>query len=187
MPGEFVVLRKEDETYEAIKNGTSMSSLCLGCGVALVSVQDALQVACPSCRAITPLNGICLHRPFGIATGVKRAVCEHLLTPKKSPFAAAVVPESRAGGASASVNDDDDDDNQSTKVPLYIASSRTRAPAREVSRIPSVAALGATAMSNRLKMEQLKTRAGAGGTAKSAKVQTKRATTKPGAVPVATR
>ena len=85
--GNFSILRKEEETYEAISKGSYMSSLCLGCGVALISVQDAMEVACPNCGSITPLNGISLRRPFGIATGIKRAKCEHLLTPRSSLFA----------------------------------------------------------------------------------------------------
>ena len=88
MPGEFKISRSEEETYDAIERNQYMSSLCLGCGIALVSVQDALQVACPNCGSITPLNGISLHKPFGIATGVRRAKCEHLLTPRKSVFLA---------------------------------------------------------------------------------------------------
>lgn len=90
MPGEFKMIRKEEESYEAIENGNYMSSLCLGCGVALVSVMDAREVACPTCGSITPLNGVCLHKPFGIATGIKRIKVEHMLVPRKSPFVASI-------------------------------------------------------------------------------------------------
>jgi len=159
MPGEFIVLRKEEETYEAIRNGTYMSSLCLGCGKALVSVQDALQVACPSCGSITPLNGICLHRPFGIATGVKRTVCEHLLTARKSIFVAATTAGNDGKDDANNAQKDGNVNRKSTKIPLYIASSRTSASANEVRRIPTVAALGATAMNNRVKMAALKAKA----------------------------
>ncbi|CAB9522172.1 expressed unknown protein [Seminavis robusta] len=84
MPGEFTILRKPEETHHAIETGTYMESLCLGCGKALLSVQDAVQVACPSCGSITPLNAICLHKPFGIATGV--AAAKVTLAPRKSVF-----------------------------------------------------------------------------------------------------
>jgi hypothetical protein len=59
-PGEFLRLRGADETWHAIKYDFYMPCICICCNLTLFCIQDAIFVLCPTCRIVSPLEGVVL-------------------------------------------------------------------------------------------------------------------------------
>lgn len=57
-PDFWVRLRGADETWAAIEHDFYSPVICFGCGLELCCIQDADFVLCPTCRVVSPMNGI---------------------------------------------------------------------------------------------------------------------------------
>ena len=57
-PGYFVPLRGSAETLEAVHKGRIQHAMCFVCKLRIVCVEDADMVICPTCRTISPLEGV---------------------------------------------------------------------------------------------------------------------------------
>ena len=57
-PDVYVRLRGADETWACIEQDFYMPAVCFGCSAELCCIQDADFVLCPTCRVVSPMNGI---------------------------------------------------------------------------------------------------------------------------------
>ncbi|GKY97845.1 hypothetical protein MPSEU_000742500 [Mayamaea pseudoterrestris] len=57
-PDFWVRLRGADETWAAVEHDFYAPVTCFGCSLELFCIQDADFVLCPTCRVVSPMNGI---------------------------------------------------------------------------------------------------------------------------------
>jgi hypothetical protein len=57
-PNVWVRLRGADETWACVEQDFFMPVVCFGCASELCCIQDADFVLCPTCRVVSPMNGI---------------------------------------------------------------------------------------------------------------------------------
>ena len=58
VPGTWLRLRGADETWACIERDFYLPVMCFGCSAELCCIQDADYVLCPTCRVVSPMNGI---------------------------------------------------------------------------------------------------------------------------------
>jgi len=85
-PGCYMPLRGVKETVQHIQTKTSLESICLECGIQLISVPDCVVVVCPDCRMVNPIferpEGMESCTPVGVGIGFKEEWISQTLAPR---------------------------------------------------------------------------------------------------------